>query len=151
MGFRVTKDGIKPDPQKAETVQQTGRPQNKDELNSFLCMIRSNGQFIPNLATATANLRDLAKDSSTFHWTHHHEQTSTISKKPSTKTFFCDTTTQPTYISVDAHQTGFSAILTQGSCIEDAMAVVVALRATTETEKKYSQLDLEATVVDFSL
>ena len=65
-GFRVTKDGIKPDPQKAESAKQAGRPQNKDELKSFLCMIRSNGQFIPKLETATANLCDLAKDSSTF-------------------------------------------------------------------------------------
>ena len=52
---------------------------------------------------------------------------------------------------VVAHQTGFSAILTQGSCIENTKAVAVAWRTTTETEKQYSQLDLETTAVDFGL
>ena len=116
-------------------------------------MIRSNGQFIPNLATATANLRDLAKDSSTFHWTRHHELDFNNIKNAFHQAVLLRhfDTIQPTYIFVDAHQTGFSAILTQGSCIEDTSAMAVALRITIETEKEYSQLDLETTAVDFGL
>ena len=65
-GFRVTKDRIKPDPQKAKSVHKAGRPQTQDELRSLLCMIRSNGQFMPDLATAIASLRNLTKGSSNF-------------------------------------------------------------------------------------
>ena len=52
---------------------------------------------------------------------------------------------------VDAHQTGLSAILTQGVSLNATKAVAVASRTTTDTEKKYSQIDLEATAVDFGL
>ena len=56
-GFKVNKNGIKPDPNKVQAAQEAGRPTSKDELRSFLCIIRSNGTFIPDLAAATANLR----------------------------------------------------------------------------------------------
>ena len=60
-GFKVNKNGIKPDPNKVQAVQEAGRPTSKDELRSFLCMIRSNGTFIPDVAAATSNLRELTK------------------------------------------------------------------------------------------
>ena len=60
-GFKVDKNKIKPDPNKVQAVQEAGRPTFKDELRSFLCMIRSNGTFIPDLAAATVNLRELIK------------------------------------------------------------------------------------------
>ena len=72
-GFRVTKDGIRPGPQKVQAVSHAERPQNKDEVESFLCMIRSNGQFIPDLAAATANLRELTRDINAFVWSDAHE------------------------------------------------------------------------------
>ena len=152
-GFQVTKDGIKPDPQKAESVKNAGRPQTKDELRSFLCMIRSNGQFIPDLATATASLRDLTKESSNFQWSDQHEREFQYVKQAFHKDILLQhfDTTKPTFIFVDAHQTGLSAILTQGASISATKAVAVASRTTTDTEKKYSQLDLEASAVDFGL
>ena len=48
-GFRVTAQGLTPDPQKVEAVQQAEHPQTRDEVNSFLCMIRSNGQLSQTL------------------------------------------------------------------------------------------------------
>ena len=72
--FKVNKNRIKPDPNKVQAVQEAGRPTSKDELRSFLCMIRSNGTFIPNLAAATANLRELTKQNAVFKWTETHEK-----------------------------------------------------------------------------
>ena len=92
-GFRVTKNGIKPHPQKAESVQKAGRPQTKDTLRPFLCMITSNGQFIPDLATATVSLRDLIKESSNFQRSNQHERDFKMSNKPSIKTFYFNTLT----------------------------------------------------------
>ena len=54
-----------------------------------------------------------------------------------------------TYIYVDAHRTGLSSILMQGSSLEDAKPVAFASRATTPVEFKYPQLDLEVLAVDF--
>ena len=57
--FKIKKNGIKPDPNKVQAVQEAGRPTSKDEL--FLFMIRSNGTFILDLAAATENLCELTK------------------------------------------------------------------------------------------
>ena len=56
-----------------------------------------------------------------------------------------------TYIRVDAHRSGLSAILMQGDSIEEAKPVACASRSTTPVEQRYPQLDLEALAVDFGL
>ena len=152
-GFRVTAQGLTPDPQKVEAVQQAEHSQTRDEVNSFLCMIRSNGQFIPNLAAATANLRDLTKNNAVFEWSDAHEAEFQNLKSAFTKDVLRRhyDTNSPTFIYVGAHYTGLSAILAQGPSIESSQAVSVASQTTTKAEKNYSQLDLEATAVDFGL
>ena len=119
-------------------------------MNSFLCMIRSNGQFIPNLAAATANLRDITKNNAVFEWSDAHEAEFQNLKSAFTKDVLLRhyDTNSPTFIHVDAHYTGLSAILAQGPSIESSQA---ASRTTTKAEKNYSQLDLEATAMDFGL
>ena len=44
-GLIISKNGIKPNPLKIKTLEQQTRPQNKDELISFLAMVRSNTDF----------------------------------------------------------------------------------------------------------
>ena len=58
-------------------------------------------------------------------------------------------TNKNTFIFVDAHFTGLFTILAQGQSIEQTKAVALASRTTTAAEKNYSQLDLEATAIDF--
>ena len=152
-GFIVTADGLKPDPEKCQALQTAERPRTKEELTSFLCMIRSNGDFIPDLATMTANLRAMTAKNATFCWTDAHDQ-----EFENVKSAFNSSVLlrhydpeQPTFIFVDAHRTGLSAILTQGQSIDKTKAVALASRATTVVERKYAQLDLEALAVDFGL
>ena len=52
---------------------------------------------------------------------------------------------------VDAHQTGLSSILMQGSSMKDAKPVAFASKATTPVKFRYPKLDLEALAVDFGL
>ena len=122
-------------------------------MNSFLCMICSNGQFIPHLAAATANLRDLTKNNAVFEWSDAHEAEFQNLKSAFTKDVLLRhyDTNSPTFIHVDALYTGLSAILAQGPLIESSQAISVASQSTTKAEKNYSQLDLEATAVDFGL
>ena len=90
-GFKVSKEGIRPDPEKVQAIQHADRPQNKDEVKSCLCMIRSNGQFIPDLAAATANLRELTKNNTTFKWLAAHEKEFQNLKEAFKKMFYYDT------------------------------------------------------------
>ena len=60
-GLLISKDGIKPDPEKVEALNHTGPPETKEDVMSFLCMIQSLSNFIPNLLQKTFNLRQLTK------------------------------------------------------------------------------------------
>ena len=95
-------------------MQQADRPQTKDEVKSFLCMIHSNGQFIPDLAAATANLRELTKSNTTFQWLATHEKEFQNLKEEFKEDVLLRhyDMNAPTFIFVDAHNTGPSAILT---------------------------------------
>ena len=58
---------------------------------------------------------------------------------------------KPTFIFTDAHQSGLSSILAQGSDKDNAKPVAFTSRCASKVEKNYEQLDLEAMAVDFAL
>ena len=60
-GVRITENGIRPDPNKVEFVKHATAPTSKEELISFLPMMQSNSEFLPNLSSQTANLRALTQ------------------------------------------------------------------------------------------
>ena len=128
-------------------------PQTRDEVNSFLCMICPNGQFIPNLSATTANLRDLIKDNAVFQWSDAHKAEFRSLKSACAKDILLRLydTNLPTFIHVDAHYTGLSTMLAQGLSIESSKAVSIASQTIAKVEKNYSQPNLEATAVDFGL
>ena len=68
-GLYISKEGLSPDPEKVRALKQATPPYNKDELRSFLCMLQSNKDFIPNIATNTVHLRKLIKKNERFRWT----------------------------------------------------------------------------------
>ena len=55
------------------------------------------------------------------------------------------------YIFTDAHISGLGAILTQGDNYHNAKPIVIASRTTSQSKKRYPQLDLDATAIDFAL
>ena len=146
-GLRVCKDGIKPNQEKANA------PGSKEELQSFLCMIQSSKDFIPDLANKTMNLRMQTKKHSRFTWDNKCQREFAMLKDA----FREDTLLRhfdpeaDTFIFVDAHHSGLSAILMQGETSDSVKPVAFASRATTPVEQRYPQLDLEALAIDFGL
>lgn len=55
-----------------------------------------------------------------------------------------------TFIFVNGHKTGLSAILAQGDNIESAKPIDIKSRSTNKAESSYPQLDLEGMAVDFA-
>ena len=152
-GLIITGDGIMPDPQKVSALKHASPPKSKEELLSFLCMIQANKDFIPNLARKTVHLRQLTKKHQRFVWDKHCKKEFDTLKEEFRKDTLLrhfDPNLQ-TYIRVDAHKTGLSAILMQGPDEESAKPIAFASRATTPVESRYPQLDLEALAIDFGL
>ena len=140
-GIRITDKGIMPDPNKVDALQKAETPNNKEELISFLCMLQSNAEFIPQLSMHTQHLHELTNKHQKFQWDRKHQ-----TEFDDIKALFCRDTLNrffnpdlPTFIFVDADHSG----LAQGSSISTALPISMASRATTKIERRYPQLDLE--------
>ena len=152
-GMIVSANGIRPDPGKVDALKYLKMPKDKAELNSFLCMMQANGEFIPNFSKLTAPLRKLLEKNKRFKWTMEHDQcfytVLEAFKKQALLRYF--DLRKKTFIFTDAHITGLGAILAQGDSVENAYPVAFASRTTNEGEKRYCQLDLECMSLDFGL
>jgi hypothetical protein len=152
-GLRISADGVRPDPAKIEALDHISSPKNKEDLVSFLCMMQSNAEFIPNFSQLSAKLRLLTTKNTRYTWNTEHQATfeTLLSKfKKETMLQYFDMAKQ-TYLLVDAHQTGLGAMIAQGPSINTARPVAIASRTTNNAEKRYPQIDLEALGIDFAL
>ena len=111
-GMIIGEDGVRPDPRKVEALQNATRPESKSELMSFLCMLQANSEFIPNLSNENANLRELTKKDVKFKWNRkcqkEFEKLKGLLCESTLLTYF--DTDLPTFVIVDAHKSGLSAI-----------------------------------------
>ena len=152
-GMIVCEAGVRPDPQKVQALRDATHPESKAELMSFLCMVQANSEFIPQLSKETVNMRKLTQRDVRFKWSDacqkEFDRVRGLLCESALLAFF--DTDMPTYIIVDAHRSGLSAILAQGASLESARMVSCASRTTTPVERRYHQLDLEALSVDFGL
>ena len=69
----ISSEGVRPDPEKVAALNNLIPPKTKDELKSFVCMMQSNSDFIPNFSSKIALLRDLLVDKRHFKWTDKHQ------------------------------------------------------------------------------
>ena len=152
-GMIISAVGVKPDPEKVEALEGLDPPRNKDELLSFLCMMQSNAEFIPAFSQKAAPLREITKKQVRFVWKPKHqecfEQMLSSFRKDVLLRYF-DVSKQ-TFLFTDAHVTGLGAILAQGDDVDTAKPVAVVSRTTTDSEKRYPQIDLEGLGVDYAL
>ena len=128
-------------------------PTNKDDLVSFLCMMQSNSNFIPNFTEKSAPLRELTHCNIHFKWKPIHQkcfENLMQDFKKDTLLRYYDMR-KKIFVITDAHITGLAAILAQGDDLDSARLVVIASRITSKSESRYPQLDLEATATDFAL
>ena len=144
-------DGTRPDPEKVEALHYMTPPTNKEELVSFLCMMQSNSDFLPNFAKTSAPLRELTKSRVHFKWSANHQKCfdDLIAEFKEDMLLRYFDMAKPIFIFLDAHITGLGVTLAQGATIKSAKPVACASRTTNAAEARYSQLDLEAMALDF--
>ena len=73
MGNIVTKDGMRPDPDKIEAIVNMPKPTDKHGLLQLLGMIKYLSQYIPNESSITAPLQSLLKQDAEWSWKHEHD------------------------------------------------------------------------------
>ena len=74
IGQVLSKEGLKPDPQKVRAITEMNRPQNKEELQRFLGMVTYVAKFIPNFSQISTPLRQLLEKETDWYWTEIQEE-----------------------------------------------------------------------------
>lgn len=73
-GHTLSRDGIKPDPNKVKAIREMQPPQSKAELETVLGMINYLSRFAPHLSQVNSTLRQLLKQDSEFAWDANHDK-----------------------------------------------------------------------------
>ena len=68
MGRRLSSEGMQPTEEHLDAITNTPRPQNVNELRSFLGLVNFQAQFIPNLSTMAHPMYALLSSKTRFSW-----------------------------------------------------------------------------------
>ena len=72
-GFRVSSDGVVPDPSRLQAVSDFPRPGNLTALRGFIGLVNQLNMFTPEVAKKTNPFRSLLKKGTAFQWLPEHE------------------------------------------------------------------------------
>lgn len=146
LGHIVSKEGLKPDPNKVKAIEQMPQPTDKTGIQRLLGTLNFLGPYLPNMSTLTQPLRVLLKKESVWSW--GMEQTAALDaikkllvSEPVLKYFDIN---KPTQLQVDASQYGLGAVL-----LQDGHPIAYASRSLTSAEINYPQIDKELLAIVF--
>ena len=146
MGHVLLKNGIEPTDDKVKAVNEAKRPENINEVRSFLGLVNYCGRFIENLSTVEEPLRTLTRKNVNWHWGTDQENSfkELKQKLTSANSMAYFNPTAYTQVIVDASPVGLGAILTQEQSDGSFKPVIYASRSLTDVERRYSQTEKEA-------
>ena len=133
MGHVITNQGLKPDPDKVQAVDEMPRPTCKKELATLLGFMNYLLKFLPRLAEVTQPLRELTAKDTPFLWSPQHHLVLNFYDPGAEVTLQCDMS-----------EYGLSATLLQGG-----QPVALASRTLSRTERNYAQLKKECLAIIF--
>ena len=73
LGHVVTKEGVKPNPKKIQTVKDFKIPKTASHKRSFLGLVGYYRKFIRNFSKIAKPLTDITKKDTPFHWTNKQQ------------------------------------------------------------------------------
>ena len=151
-GHVLTENGIQPAREKLEAIRNMKTSSNLRELQTILGMVTYFNRFSTQLADLTSPLRELTKKH--VHQPHHQQALNKIKQELCSSkliSYYDPHPTTPTILQCDASQTGIRAWLRQLDSHENERIVAMASRSLTDTESRYSNIELECLAVAYGL
>jgi len=139
LGYLISSEGIKPDPEKTNQLISMRRPRSIEELRSAMGMWTYFTSFLPGYSIYAAPLfAQLKKNNPKLKWTKECDEAwKTMKEKIAHAPIMGHIDiNQPLYMHTDACQSGFAAMLTQ-TCKGKHILIDAASRTTTPSEKSY--------------
>ncbi|KHJ89876.1 hypothetical protein OESDEN_10291 [Oesophagostomum dentatum] len=145
LGFVLSKDGIRPNPDKMKAINDYPIPKNATELRAFLGMCSFFSRLVYNFATTASPLFALIKKDAKFEWTKECQAAMNQSKKALTSApvLVAPRLGNPSTIETDSSGKGIAEILKQGQDGESKITAY-ASRTLNKQESRYPAIELEA-------
>ena len=136
----ISRDGLKPDPDKVTAIKNMPKPTTKPEVLTLLGFVNYLSKFLPKLSDVSAPLRELTTDQSKFTWAKQHDEAfATIQhlviQHPVLKFY---STEEEITIQTDASNKGLGAVL-----LQNGQPVAFASRTLSPTEQRYATIEKE--------
>ena len=147
MGHILGADGLQADFEKITAIREMPRLLNIQGVQRLIGVVTYLSKFLPQLSTVCEPLRRLTDSQALFDWLPQHEDAFTkikelITQAPVLRYF--DVSKEVT-IDCDSSAVGLGAVLTQDGC-----PVAYALRALTQTQRNYAQIEKECLAIVFA-
>jgi len=153
LGFIITKEGLKADPEKVEAVKNYPRPSNTKGVRQFLGLVSFYRRFIPGFADIAEPLNLLTRKNAKFKWSDEAEFAfkSFGEKLTSPPILVYPDFKKPFRVVTDASNVGLGAILCQADAEGNEWPISYASRALNTTERSYSTIEKETLALLFAL
>ncbi|XP_047533388.1 uncharacterized protein K02A2.6-like [Vanessa atalanta] len=153
LGHIIDKNGVRKSPDKVKAILEVSKPENVTQLQSFLGLTNYYRNFIPEAASILYPLYNLLHKNVKWEWTSIHEDAfNKIKKLMATDKYLAHFDPHATLIlTVDASPVGLGAVLSQIGQDGIERPVSYASRTLNAAEKKYAQIQKEATAIIFGV
>ena len=136
----ISRDGLKPDPDKVTAIKNMPKPTTKPEVLTLLGFVNYLSKFLPKLSDVSAPLRELTTDQSKFTWAKQHDEAfatiqQLVIQHPVLKFYG---TEEEITIQTDASNKGLGAVL-----LQNGQPVAFASRTLSPTEQRYAIIEKE--------
>ena len=132
-GHLLTKDGLKVDQSKVQSVLDMTEPQNKKELQTFLGFVTYPQKFMPNMSETSDSLRVLLRKDVSWHWEKEQKMAFQKLKEMATNTPVLQyyDPKKELILNVDSSSIALGAVL-----LQENQPVAYASKSLTTTQKK---------------
>lgn len=147
LGHLMTENGLLPDPQKIEDIQNIRSPKDKKALQRFLGSVNYLRKFIDNLSSMTSTITSLLEKDVVYRWETEHEAAfqkikEKLKELPLLK--FYDVNKE-NVLSADCSSHAMGAVLFQ-----DGYPIAYASKSLSPAQRNYPQIEKEALALRFA-
>ena len=148
LGYRLSKQGIRPQFEKTKAIKEAPKPENTHELKAFIGMVNYYAKFCGFLTNALAPLYLLLQKDVKWHWGKEQNTAFEAAKEAlSSDTLLTHYDPEKELnLTCDASPVGVAAILSHGE-----RPIAYASRTLNKAEKNYSQIDREGLSLIFGI
>ena len=153
LGWRISADSIRPEEDGTAALMEAPEPRDVHQLPSLLGSVNYYSRLLPGLATTLTPLYELLKHGTPWKWTTKCSEAVAEVKRllASSRVLVRYDPSLPLKLVTDASATGVGAALLHRLPDGTERPVMFASRTLTPTERRYAQVEREATAVQYGL